>query len=153
MATSVKALLVTSSGGHLAQVMALEPWWSGRERRWVSAPTLDARHKLVGEDVVWAYHPTTRNLPNLLRNLRLAYRQLRSYRPDVVVSTGAGVAVPFFWLARLMGARTVFIEVLDRVDSRTLTGMLCYPVTDLFLVQWEDQQRLWRNSSLVGRLL
>jgi UDP-N-acetylglucosamine:LPS N-acetylglucosamine transferase len=149
----VKALFVTSSGGHLAQVLALEPWWKEHERRWVSAPTPDAEQKLADEDVTWAFYPTTRNVPNLMRNVRLAHRLVRSYRPDVVVSTGAGVAVPFFWVARLFGARTVFLEVLDRIDSRTLTGMLCYPVADLFLVQWEEQQRLWPGSTVIGRVL
>ena len=133
--------------------MALRPWWEQHERLWVSAPTEDARNKLVDEDVIWAAFPTTRNIPNLLRNLGLARRVLRSFRPDVVVSTGAGVAVPFFWLARTVGARTVFIEVVDRVDSKTMSGRLCYPTTDLFLAQWDEQQALWPNSVMVGRLL
>jgi UDP-N-acetylglucosamine:LPS N-acetylglucosamine transferase len=146
-------LLVTTQGGHLAQMLALRPWWQQHERRWVSAPTLDARYKLEGESVVWAAHPTTRNVPNLLRNIRIAASVLRSFRPDVIVSAGAGVAVPFFWLGPAVGASTVFVEVLDRMDNRTLTGMLCYPVSSLFLVQWEEQQRLWPRSHVVGRLL
>lgn len=145
--------MVTTQGGHLAQLMTLRPWWSEHERLWVSAPTEDARFKLAGEDVVWAAHPTTRNIPNLARNLRIARRVLRDFRPDIVVSAGAGVAVPFFWLARTVGAATVFIEVLDRIDSRTVSGMLCYPRTDLFLVQWAEQKRLWPRSELVGQLL
>lgn len=149
----VKVLLVTTQGGHLAQMMALRPWWSVHERRWVSAPTLDAQHKLVGEQVTWAHHPTTRNIPNLLRNLMLARRELQGYRPDVIVSTGAGVAVPFFWLARTVKAKTVFIEVLDRIDSRTMSGRLCYPASDLFLAQWEEQAALWPKATVVGRLM
>lgn len=149
----MKVLLVTTQGGHLAQLMTLRPWWSEHERLWVSAPTADAQYKLAGEDIVWAAHPTTRNLPNLARNFRIARRVLREFRPDVVVSAGAGVAVPFFWLARTVGAKTVFIEVLDRIDTRTMTGRLCYPRTDLFLVQWAEQKLLWPKAELVGQLL
>jgi hypothetical protein len=149
----VKVLLVTTQGGHLAQLAALRPWWSQHDRRWVSAPTADARSKLADEPVVWAAHPTTRNLPNLARNLLIARRVLRDFRPDVVVSAGAGVAVPFFWLAKTVAAKTVFIEVIDRIDTRTLSGRLCYPVSDLFLVQWEEQRALWPKSKLVGQLL
>jgi UDP-N-acetylglucosamine:LPS N-acetylglucosamine transferase len=116
----------------------------------VTFSTLDARSKLGGERVVWAAHPTTRNIPNLIRNLGIAFRQIRSVRPDVVVSTGAGVAVPFFWLARLFGIATVYVEVFDRIDGPTLTGRLCRPVTDLFLVQWEDQLSFYRGSLLLG---
>jgi UDP-N-acetylglucosamine:LPS N-acetylglucosamine transferase len=149
----MRVLLVTTQGGHLTQLLALEPWWREHERLWVSAPTADARYRLAEENVVWAHHPTTRNVPNLLRNSRLARHVLRSFRPDVVLSTGAGVAVPFFWLARTVGAKTVFIEVLDRIDSKTLTGRLCRPVSDLFVTQWPEQQQLWPGSELVGRLL
>jgi UDP-N-acetylglucosamine:LPS N-acetylglucosamine transferase len=147
---SLRILLVCSSGGHLSQLLPLRSWWAEHERVWVTFSTLDARSKLGGERVVWAAHPTTRNIPNLIRNLGIAFGQIRRVRPDVVVSTGAGVAVPFFWLARLFGIATVYIEVFDRIDGPTLTGRLCRPVTDLFLVQWEDQLRFYRGSVLLG---
>ena len=148
----MRLLLVSSSGGHLAQLMCLRPWWEQHERHWVTFDTPDAASKLAGEDVTWAHHPTTRNLPNLVRNSRLAWRTLDRYQPDVIVSTGAAVAVPFFWLHRWAKAATVYLEVYDRVDSRTLTGRLVRPATDLFLVQWPEQQRLYRSSVLVGGL-
>lgn len=148
----VRVLLVSSSGGHLTHLMALRPWWQEHERTWVTFYTVDATSRLSGEDVVWAHHPTTRNLRNLLRNTRLAWRTLREVRPDVVISTGAGVAVPFFWLHRYFHAVSVYLEVFDRIDSRTLTGRLCRPVTDLFLVQWPEQQQLYRASTLVGQV-
>lgn len=148
-----RILFVGSSGGHLAQLVALRDWWGEHERRWVTFATADAISTLPGETVAWAHHPTTRNIPNLLRNLVLAVRVLRDWRPDVVVSNGAAVAVPFFLLARLLGIRTVYLEVYDRVDSRTLTGRLVRPLTDLFLVQWPEQLRLYPGGHLVGTLL
>lgn len=151
--TQGKALLVGSSGGHLAQLLALAPLWPRDKRHWVTFDTADAVSQLVAEDVTWAYHPTTRNLPNLVRNARLARHVLDSEEPDVVVSTGAGVAYPFFLLARKRGIRTVYIEVYDRIDSRTLTGRLCRPLSDLFCVQWEEQRQLYPGSVLVGSLL
>lgn len=148
----MKVLLVCSSGGHLSQLMRLRPWWEEHDTSWVTFRTDDAVSKLDGQDVVWAHHPTTRNVPNLLRNTRLAWRVMSNLRPDVVVTTGAGVAVPFFWLCKVFGARSVYLEVFDRIDSRTLTGRLCQPVTDLFLVQWPEQQELYRSSVLLGKV-
>lgn len=145
-----RVLLVCSSGGHLAQLMRLRPWWEQHERSWACFPLADARSLLEGERVDWVHHPTTRNVPNLLKNLILAVRVLRRERPAVVVSTGAGAAVPFFWIGRLLGCRTVYLEVYDRVDTPTLTGRLCAPVTDLFLVQWPEQRRLYRRAVVAG---
>ena len=146
-------MFVASNGGHLAQLLAMRGWWGERERCWVSIDKPDARSQLADERTTWAYWPTTRNIPNLFRNLLLAVKTIRRERPDVVVSTGAAVALPFFLVARLMRIPTIFIEVYDRIDSRTLSGRLCLPLSTRFLVQWPDQQALYRGSILVGPLL
>lgn len=146
-------MLVGSSGGHLAQLLALEPWWALKGRHWVTFRTPDAESLLHREQVTWAHYPTTRNIPNLLRNALLAVRTLRRHRPDAIVSTGAGVALPFFMVGRLLGIPTVYIEVFDRIDSRTLTARLCGPFTTTLLVQWEEQQLLYPHATVVGTLL
>ncbi|MCP5025561.1 MAG: UDP-N-acetylglucosamine--LPS N-acetylglucosamine transferase [Actinomycetia bacterium] len=147
-----RVLLVCSSGGHLAQIMRLESWWKRHDRLWVTFNKPDAQSQLADEPVVWAYHPVTRNVANAVRNLWLAVKVIRSFRPDVIVSNGAGVAFPFFVFAKVVGVKTVYIEVYDRIDSRTLNGRLCEPLTDLFLVQWPEQQDLYRKAELIGPL-
>ena len=146
-------LLVGSAGGHLAQLMRLEGWWRDHDRTWVTFDKPDARSLLADEAVIWAHHPTTRNIPNLLRNLVLAIRETRRLRPDLVVSTGAGVAVPFFVVAWLLRIPTAYVEVFDRIDSPTMTGRLCRPFTTTFCVQWPEQQGLYRDSVVIGPLL
>ena len=148
-----RVVLVCSSGGHLAQLHRLRPWWADRERTWVTFDTPHARSLLAGERLVPAHHPTTRNVPNLVRNLWLAVRTLRRERPSLVVSDGAGVAVPFFLVARLLGIPTVYLEVFDRIDSPTLTGRLCRPLARQFLVQSAEQQAVYPGATVVGRLL
>jgi UDP-N-acetylglucosamine:LPS N-acetylglucosamine transferase len=151
--SSGEVLLVGSSGGHLAQLLALRPWYRTRPRAWVTFDTPDARSLLDGEDVTWAYHPTTRNVRNLLRNFGLARRVFRSRRVAAVVTTGAGVALPFVVLARLRRIPTVYIEVYDRIDSATLSARLCRPFLDAMLVQWEEQRRMYPEATVVGNLL
>jgi UDP-N-acetylglucosamine:LPS N-acetylglucosamine transferase len=146
-------LLVSTQGGHLAQLLALRPWWTVRDRLWVCPDTADVRDKLADERVVTSYSPTTRHVPNLLRNLSLALRVLRAERPALVLSTGAGVAVPFFVLAWLMRIPTVFIEVYDRIDSATMTGRLVGPFTTRRIAQWDSQLDVYPDARLVGPLL
>lgn len=148
-----KVVLVCSTGGHLQYLYSLKPWWERQERLWVTFAKPDAESLLAGERVVWAHHPVTRNIPNALRNLRLAWRTLRRWRPDVVISNGAGVAVPFFLVARLLGARTVYIEMYERIMSPAMAGRMCYPLSDLFLLQWEEQRRFYPRGQLIGRLI
>ncbi len=145
-----RVLFVSSSGGHLAQLIQLKPWWDKYERQWVTFDLPDARSKLDGETMIPAHFPTTRNVINLARNTPLARRVLKDFRPDVVISNGAGVALPFFAVAKSMGIPTVYLEVYDRVDSRTLTGRLVQPFTSRFCVQWPEQQNLYDGSVLTG---
>jgi UDP-N-acetylglucosamine:LPS N-acetylglucosamine transferase len=133
--------------------MRLRPWWETCDRTWVTFDKPDARSLLAGEDIVWAHHPTTRNVPNLLRNFVLAIRHVRRVRPDLVVSTGAAVAVPFFVVARLLRLPVVYVEVFDRIDSPTLSGRLCRPISTRFCVQWPEQQEHYPGSIVIGPLL
>ena len=149
----MRVVLVCSSGGHLTQLHLMRGWWGKHDRLWVTFRKPDTESRLRGEQVAWAHHPTTRSLSNLVRNFRLGWKVLTRYRPDVVVSNGAGVAVPFFVVARLLGIRTVYIEDIGRVDSRALTARVCYPMSDLFVVQMESQRRLYPRGRVAGRLL
>lgn len=146
-------MFACSAGGHLAQLLRLDPWSSRQTVRWVTFDLPDATSLLQGADVVWAYHPTTRNVKNLVRNALLAVREIRRFKPDVIVSSGAAIAVPFFWIGKLLGVKTVYVEVIDRIDTRTLTARLVSPVTDLFLAQDEQQLELFPGAHLIGRLL
>jgi beta-1,4-N-acetylglucosaminyltransferase len=145
--------LVSSSGGHLLQLFALRPIWEDGDRCWVSFDKEDARSLLRDERVYWAHFPTNRNVPNLLRNLRVAWRVLRREGPDVVISTGAGVAIPFFLLGRLFRAKLVYLEVYDRIDSPTLSGRVCQPFSHLFALQWLEQRRFYGRGVVVGPVL
>ena len=105
----------------------------------------------LGNETFYPCHyPTNRNLKNLIKNTILAFNILRKERPDVIISSGAAVAVPFFYLGKLFGAKTVYIEVFDRIDAPTLTGKLVYPVTDKFIVQWEEMKKVYPKAINLG---
>ena len=74
----MRVLLASSTGGHLGQLEALRPWWTEHERHWITFDKPDARSMLAGEAISWAHHPTTRNIPNLIRNFGVAWKALRS---------------------------------------------------------------------------
>src|SRR3954447_21659725 len=91
-------LLVCSCGGHLLQLIALRDSWCGFSRAWVTFDKSDARSLLEDERVYFAHGPTNRSLTKLLRNLFVAWRVVGEVRPQVLITTGAGVAVPFAWV-------------------------------------------------------
>jgi beta-1,4-N-acetylglucosaminyltransferase len=146
----IEILLVCSTGGHLLQLVSLREAWQGFSRAWVTFDKSDARYLLDGERVIHAFGPTNRSLKNLLRNLGLAWRVLGRLRPRVVLTTGAGVAVPFAWLGRLRGARVVYVESITRIDEPSLTCRLTAPVCARVYVQWPQLERVVHGSRYVG---
>lgn len=150
--TGMKIALVGSSGGHLAHLYMLRPFWENKERFWVTFDKEDARGLLKDEKVYPCYYPTNRNLKNLIRNTVVAWKILRKEKPDLIISSGAAVAVPFFYLGKVFGAKLIYIEVFDRIDKPTMTGKMVYPVTDRFIVQWEEQKRVYPKAVNLGSI-
>ena len=148
----MKVCLVGSSGGHLNHLYMLKPFWKDKDRFWVTFDKEDARSILAGEKVYHCYYPTNRNLKNLFRNTFLALKVLRKERPDLLISSGAAAAVPFFYIAKLMRKKLIYIEVYDRIDKPTLTGRLVYPIVDCFIVQWEEQKRVYKKAVNLGSI-
>lgn len=77
----------------------------------------DARSLLEGEKVYPCYYPTNRSLKALVKNTKIAWDVLHKEKPDLIVSCGAAVAVPFFYIGKMMGAKVVYIEVLGTTDN------------------------------------
>ena len=148
----MKLSLVCSSGGHLSQLYLLKPFFQDKERFWVTFDKEDARSLLDGEKRYSCYYPTNRSLKALFINLKLAWKVLRTEKPDLIISTGAAVAVPFFYLGKILGIKTLYIEIFDRIDSPTLSGRLVYPVADRFVVQWEQMKKVYPKAINLGSI-
>lgn len=148
----MKICLVGSSGGHLTHLYMLKPFWKNKERFWVTFDKEDARSILKGEKLYPCYYPTNRNIKNLIKNTVLAVKVLIKEKPDLIISSGAAVAVPFFWIGKLMGAKLIYIEVFDRIDKPTLTGKLVYPIVDKFIVEWDEMKKVYPKAVNFGSI-
>jgi UDP-N-acetylglucosamine:LPS N-acetylglucosamine transferase len=131
---------------------ALQAACEGYEQTWVTLPAPDSDYLLRDEHKILAHGPTNRSLRALLSNLRLAWRVVRRRRPDAILSTGAALAVPFFLIGKLHGARLIYVESLTRIERLSLTGRLVYPLADAFFVQWPEAAQ-GKRARFAGRLL
>lgn len=152
MKKEMKVCLVGSSGGHLTHLYMLKPFWENKKRFFVTFDKEDARGLLCDEKVYPCYYPTNRSIKALIINTFIAIKILIKERPDVIISSGAAVAVPFFYLGKLFGAKTIYVEVFDRIDKPTLTGKIVYPVTDKFIVQWEEMKKVYPKAINLGSI-
>ena len=145
--------IITSKGGHLYQMSRLQPWWSKYDHFWVTFPGEDSESELLGERVYYGYYPESRHIGHALRHLALAWRILRDERPTIIISCGAGIAPPFFIVAKLLGIRTVFIEVFDLVSHPSLTGRILSLIVDHLLIQHPNQKKFYTRGVYTGAIL
>jgi len=134
-------------------MLALEPAWRDLERAWVTLPGADVGYLLADENVILGHGPTNRSLRRLVANAWLAWRLLRRRRPEAILSTGAGLAVPFFLIGKLLRIRLVYVESVTRTESISLSGRLVYPLADRFFVQWPEPARRLERAEYAGGVL
>ncbi len=129
----VDLLVVTSTGGHLAEALEWLPALEGLSWRLVlnaegevppsvAARTLRMSHAERDWRVAW--------------NFVEAWRILQRHPPRAIASPGAGCALPFAVLGRLLGIPVVQVEPRSCVRRPTLTGRLVRPFAARVLVQW-----------------
>ena len=155
---TAEILLVCSTGGHLLQLVALRGAWEEFSRVWVTFDKSDARSLLAEERVVFGHGPTNRNFgflaaKNHLLNVLTAVRLLRAARPKVVLTTGAGLAVPFAWVGRLLGARVVYVESLTRIEQPSLSCRLIAPVASRIYAQWPELAEAVPRARYLGSVV
>ncbi|MBV6509246.1 MAG: UDP-N-acetylglucosamine--N-acetylmuramyl-(pentapeptide) pyrophosphoryl-undecaprenol N-acetylglucosamine transferase [Acidimicrobiales bacterium] len=121
-----RAVLAASGGGHLAQLVRLESRlpWPLDEVTWFTFDTPQSRSVLADRHVVHADYAAPRDAAAVLRNTRLAGRLLRSGTFDVVVSTGASVALSILPLAAMRGLGAHYVESAARAEGPSVTGRI-----------------------------
>jgi UDP-N-acetylglucosamine:LPS N-acetylglucosamine transferase len=147
----VKVGIVSSCGGHLTEVRSLMSAYGYYEHFYVLNDRALLPPDMVGKTYFIAH--SERDWKFFL-NLWEAFRILRRERPQVLLSTGAGPAVPFALVGRyLFGCRVVYIETITRIHSPSLTGKLMYCLAHDFFYQWQSLGRFFPRGRLGGPLV
>lgn len=135
-----RILAVASGGGHWVQLLRLRPAFEGHDVAFVTvnaayrSDVADRRFYVVNDATRW------NKAALLLQALRLMLILVRE-RPDVVISTGAAPGYFAIRLARLVGARTVWLDSIANVEHVSMSGEKAGRHAGLFLTQWPHLAR------------
>jgi len=152
-ANKIKIGLITSPGGHLFKLHQLKPWWQQYQRFWITSPITKKLKILNQEKIYYGYFPVSRNIINFIKNLILAVKILKKEKPHILFSTGAGIAPPFFIIAKLMGIKLIFMETFIFSPETTLSGRLVYSFTNHFLVQNKELLKTYKKAKFWGQCI
>jgi beta-1,4-N-acetylglucosaminyltransferase len=140
----MKLALVCSHGGHLTELMYLLDAFGGHEIFFITYDNFRTRElnykKYLIENI-------GTNPIKMSKGFFNTFKILVKEKPDVIISTGSEIAIPAFIIAKFLGIKTIFIESWCRVKTKSGTGKLLYPLSDLFLVQWPELLNLYGKKA------
>jgi beta-1,4-N-acetylglucosaminyltransferase len=130
----LKICIACSSGGHYREALTATQFLRANKYL-VTFKTPHLDEEVMKNGCYFVTHPG-RNICKVLKNAYESFRILIKEKPDLIISTGADVAVPTCLLGKLVGSKLIFIESGGQVYTPSLSGRIVYPFADLFIVQW-----------------
>jgi len=149
MSKEIKICLISSHGGHLRELLDATENVIGN-KYYVTYKTKHTKGLLKEYPHYFIIDPYKSLIKYFINTIQSFYHILKE-KPDIVISTGAGIAVPTILICKyLLGSKIIFIESAANVVNPSRTGIFIYKHTDLFLIQWESMQKFYPKAIFVG---
>lgn len=154
MTKNPKICLACSAGGHLRELqLAVGNIPNEWNCYWLTLKTTSTKAFLSDKEHVFLTNFQPRRPWTLLVNSIQALYWLLRKRPAVIITTGAGVAVPtVFFAKKLLKTKVIFINSAADVTTPSRTPRWIEPYADLFLVQWEEMTEVFPEALCCGVL-
>ncbi len=145
----MKLCIACSAGGHLTEIKQIEEYYKKHEHFFITFKRFDSIELAEKNKVYFVVDPK-RNPFKFAWNFFQSLKILLKEKPDAIISTGAGIALPALFIAKLMGKKTVFIESFCRIKKPSFSGKIAYKFADLFLVQWKENLKFYPKAKFKG---
>lgn len=154
MMRKTKICLACSAGGHLRELqLAIGNIPQKWDCYWLTLKTTSTKAFMQDKEHVFLTNLQPKKKWTLFVNAVQALYWVLLKRPDVIITTGAGVTVPtIFFAKKLLKTKVVFINSAADVTHASKTPIWIEKYADLFLVQWEDMKQIFPNAICCGVL-
>lgn len=150
-----KVLFISSTGGHLTELLELKPLFKKYNSYIVTEKTpsninLKDKYKNVYYVPYGTKHTPFKYIFIVLLNFIKSLYLYIKIRPNVIVTTGTHTAIPMTFIAHLFGSKVIFIETFANMETKTMAGNFVYKYADTFIVQWESMLGLYPKAKMGG---
>lgn len=158
----MKICLSFAAGGHFDQVMSLMDAFEDQEVLFVTVSSVTTNKLSENEKTYYVRNgpkPTSTILDWVFLFFYYFYLLFPTFKiliiekPDIIVGCGGEATLNLIYLAKIMRKKVIYIESLARIKDISLTGRLVYPISDLFLVQWEELLNKYPKAEYWGNVL
>ena len=152
---NIKICIACSAGGHFSEAIKATNHLK-YDKYYVTYHTPAIEDFAEQNRVYFVTHPRhgplITRLRLLIKNVIESASVLLKEKPDLIISSGADVAVSTCIIGKFLGKKLIYIESGGYVTSSSLSGRLVYRFADLFLVQWEPALRNFPKAKYGGPL-
>lgn len=135
MKNKIKVGLIASMGGHLTELLIIQKHFKFENVFYVSekSPVIESLSPCYTH-LPLIVHPIN-IIKYLIKSIQIVFKE----KPELLISTGAETIIPIAYLSKLFfKTKIIYIECSAQVHKKSLTGIILYPIADLFLVQWKS---------------
>jgi len=148
-----KILFISSTGGHLDELMQLSPLLDIYDYNIITEKTkqtesLKEKYKEKIGFLVYGtkHYPLTYPFKLLYNCFKSLYYYIK-FHPDYIITTGTHTAGPMCCIGKIFGSRVIYIETFANICTKTSTGKLIYHIADKFIVQWPTMKKLYPKAT------
>lgn len=154
-----KVLFISSTGGHLDELLQLKPMFENYDYHIITEKTksnLSLREKYPNRVNYLVYGTYTTFSHKIVYPFKLLYNTFKSFilylkiRPKYIISTGSHTAGPMCLIGHILGSKIIYIETFANSSTKSKAGRIIYKFADLFIVQWESMLELYPNAIYGG---
>ncbi|HOZ54938.1 MAG TPA: PssD/Cps14F family polysaccharide biosynthesis glycosyltransferase [Clostridia bacterium] len=151
-----KILFISSTGGHLNELLQLKPMFKDFDYNIVTEKdnfTISLKNEYKDKIYYLPYGTRSKMFSYPFKYFFLCLKSIYLYfkiKPKFIITTGTHTVVPICYLAKIFGTKIIFIETFANSNSKTVSGKLLYPISDLFIVQWESMLELYPKAKFYG---
>lgn len=147
---SKKICLTSASGGHFEQLNRLIPLLDKYEGFIVTEKT---KFKAKADYfVTQTGFGDSGWIKDTIKLFLEVHKICRKEKPDVVISTGTYIALPFMVYCKLHRKKLIYIETFARVTDTTKAGKMMYKFADLFIYQWPELKKYYPKGVYGGSI-
>lgn len=161
----MKICITCAAGGHLDQLMNIKEAYIDHDVFFV---TIKSETTKSLKQTARTYYTRDAPKPIQIGKIQLYWTTLALYyfyllfpsmyiivkeRPTVVFGNGGPATLCLAYLGKIVGCKVIYLESLARIKDLSLTGKLVYPISDLFLVQWESLLQRYKKAIYWGKVL